>query len=79
VDESKPLVGGDLQRQSFQSDMIVDSVVFSTSTRSVVTTAALRGIMEARGITPNNCVFIGGGLHSFPFQLNVSSSVHRTT
>ena len=24
-------------------------------------------------------VIVGGGLHSFPFQLNLSSSVHRIT
>ena len=52
-------VGGDLQRQSFNSDMVVDSGVFCTSTRSVISAEAMRGMLEAKGFQKERAIFVG--------------------
>jgi hypothetical protein len=55
-----PEVGGDLQRQSFNSDVIIDSGIFSTSRRSMLTAEVISQIAMKRGFTSDNVVFIGG-------------------
>ena len=52
-------VGGDLQRQSFDSNVIVDSSVFCNSTRSVISSSAIRGMLQAKGVTCKNALFVG--------------------
>lgn len=52
-------VGGDLQRQSFNSNVIVDASVFCTSTRSVINAASLSGILAKKGMRKERCVFVG--------------------
>ena len=52
-------VGGDLQRQSFNSNVIVDASVFCTSTRSVINAASLSGILAKKGTRKERCVFVG--------------------
>ena len=52
-------VGGDLQRQSFDSNVIVDASVFCNSTRSVISTSAVKGMIEAKGFTPDRVLFVG--------------------
>ena len=52
-------VGGDLQRQSFNSNVIVDASVFCTSTRSVINATSLQSILDKKGVATNNAIFIG--------------------
>ena len=52
-------VGGDLQRQSFNSNVIVDASVFCTSTRSVINASSLSGILAKKGVRKDRCVFVG--------------------
>lgn len=52
-------VGGDLQRQSFDSNFVIDTGVFRTSTRSVVTAGALRAMLRDRNVAPDRAVFVG--------------------
>ena len=52
-------VGGDLQRQSFNSNVIVDASVFCTSTRSVINASSLSGILAKKGVRKERCVFVG--------------------
>lgn len=52
-------VGGDLQRQSFDSNFVIDTGVFRTSTRSVVTAGALRSMLRERNVSPDRAVFVG--------------------
>jgi hypothetical protein len=47
------------QRQSFDSNVIVDTGVFCTSTRSVISSSAVKGMLEAKGFTPGRALFIG--------------------
>lgn len=52
-------VGGDLQRQSFDANVIVDTGVFTTSTRSVISSSAIKGMLESKDFTPDRALFIG--------------------
>lgn len=55
-----PEVGGDLQRQNFNSDVIIDSGVFSNSRRSMLTAEVISQLAVQRGFDPTNVIFIGG-------------------
>ena len=57
-----PEVGGDLQRQNFNSDVIIDSGVFSNSRRSMLTAEVISQLAVQRGFDPTNVIFIGGAL-----------------
>ena len=50
-------IGGDLQRQRFDSNVVVDSGVFCTSTRSVISAEAVRGMLEAKGFGKDRAIF----------------------
>ena len=52
-------IGGDLQRQRFDSNVVVDSGVFCTSTRSVISAEAVRGMLEAKGFGKDRAIFVG--------------------
>lgn len=52
-------VGGDLQRQSFDSQVIVDASLFCTSTRSVINAVSLTQILNNKGVAKENAVFVG--------------------
>lgn len=52
-------IGGDLQRQRFDSNVVVDSGVFCTSTRSVISAEAMRGMLEAKGFSKDRAIFVG--------------------
>jgi phosphoglycolate phosphatase-like HAD superfamily hydrolase len=52
-------VGGDLHRQSFNSDVIVDASVFCTSTRSVINAGILKNILKKKNVRKERCVFVG--------------------
>ena len=55
-----PEVGGDLQRQNFSSDVVIDSSMFSTSRRSSLTKAAIRTASEQRGFDVDfDVIFVG--------------------
>jgi phosphoglycolate phosphatase-like HAD superfamily hydrolase len=55
-----PEVGGNLQRQNFSSDVVIDSSMFSTSRRSSLTQAAIRTASEVRGFDCSfDVVFVG--------------------
>jgi len=55
-----PEVGGDLQRQNFNSDVVIDSSMFSTSRRSSLTKAAIRTASEQRGFDVEfDVIFVG--------------------
>ena len=52
-------VGGDLHRQSFNSNVIVDASVFCTSTRSVINAGSLSVILKKKNVRKERCVFVG--------------------
>ena len=56
-----PEVGGDLQRQNFNSDVVIDSSMFATSRRSSLTRAAIRTASEREGFDVEfDVIFVGG-------------------
>lgn len=55
-----PEVGGDLQRQNFNSDVIIDSGIFANSRRSMLSAAVFKTIAAQRGFDMKNVIFIGG-------------------
>ena len=52
-------IGGDLRRQSFDSNVIVDTSVFCTSTRSAINASALLGLLESKGVRREEAAFVG--------------------
>jgi len=52
-------IGGDLQRQSFNSNVIVDASVFCTSTRSVINVSSLNALLLKKNVPKHRCIFIG--------------------
>lgn len=57
-----PEIGGDLQRQNFNSDVIIDSGIFSSSRRSLISAEAITMLAAARGFNTDKVVFMGGAL-----------------
>ena len=57
-----PEVGGDLQRQNFNSDVIIDSGIFSSSRRSLISAEVITTLAASRGFTTDKVVFMGGAL-----------------
>ena len=55
-----PEVGGDLQRQNFNSDVIIDSGIFANSRRSMLSADVFSTIAMQRGFDAKNVIFIGG-------------------
>ena len=55
-----PEVGGNLQRQNFNSDVIIDAGMFATSRRSMLTAEVISELAIQRGFTSENVIFIGG-------------------
>lgn len=55
-----PEIGGNLQRQNFNSDVIIDAGMFSTSRRSMLTAEVISEIAIQRGFSSENVIFIGG-------------------
>jgi len=55
-----PEIGGNLQRQNFNSDVIIDAGMFSTSRRSMLTAEVISEIAVQRGFASENVIFIGG-------------------
>jgi hypothetical protein len=55
-----PEVGGNLQRQNFNSDVIIDSGIFANSRRSMLSAEVFSTIAEQRGFDVKSVIFIGG-------------------
>ncbi|CEF96650.1 unnamed product [Ostreococcus tauri] len=79
-----PEIGGDLQRQNLNSDVIIDAGMFSSSLRSVLTAETITELAVSRGFDPKNVIFIGGALSTCSaassagcFSVMVRTQLHR--
>ena len=69
-----------VERFAFQLKEVEDALAVRGRLIDLLETAALPGNSEEERRAMCSVVVVGGrGLHSFPFQLNLSSSVHLIT